>query len=365
MKTSIKKIMSIILSAILVAGTITSCNDDEAISQSMVDASSKVTGFSSEQTGAGATLTINGSDLDKVERIFMGEEVVTKSNFTSQTSSALSFKVPLTVVMGVNDVIIVFAGAERAFKTIEVVALPAIGSFTPYVVSDGEMVTLVGNNFDIVTAVKVGDLEGTIVSQTKNALKFTAPTGVATNKITLVSVPGEVVSDNDLISCNTASDSVDCKVALNLNSGFEEGTGDNFDDWTKANGGTLMFATTQPGETFGGSRALKVVRDGTLASGQWRIQLFTNFVDTEIGASYTISVWAKASSNGGAFRASLNPDTGYYSADADITTEWKRFSFVVPGTRIQNAQTRFSLDLNGKETAATTFFIDDVKVIKN
>src|SRR5690606_41048130 len=64
--------------------------------------------------------------------------------------------------------------------------------------------------------------------------------------------------------------SVDCKVALNLNSGFEEGTGDNFDDWTKVNGGTLMFATTQPGETFGGSRALKVVRDGTLARSEER-----------------------------------------------------------------------------------------------
>src|SRR5688500_9738697 len=59
------------------------CGDDEGITHSLTDVSSRVTGFSKEKVGAGAELTVNGSQLQGVKRIFVGNEVVRASNFIS------------------------------------------------------------------------------------------------------------------------------------------------------------------------------------------------------------------------------------------------------------------------------------------
>lgn len=360
MTISIKKI-TLMMTAV-VATFIISCDNDDAITQSVSDVSSRITGFSSEITGPGATFTINGTELGSAQRIVFGSDVVPARSMTI-TETGITFNVPLEAAFGQNNIVIMFPGGERAFSQIKVVPLPAISSFTPYTVSVGETVTLVGVNFDIATGVKVGDLDATIISQTPTAIKFAVPEGIAANKITVTSIPGNAVSEDDLIPCSDDPSSLDCMDGLNLNTGFEEGTGDDFTDWVKNGGGAFMVATTQPGEVYGGSRALKVIRDGSLPN-PWSIQLFSNPVTTEIGKSYTIFFWAKASSAGGGVRASLNRDTGYYGANTEITTDWQLISFVVPSERIQDPATRFVLDLNVNNTAVTTFFIDNMKVIK-
>ncbi|MCW5910924.1 MAG: IPT/TIG domain-containing protein [Cyclobacteriaceae bacterium] len=358
-----------ILFVSVVALTATRCSNDEGITFSMTDVSSRISGFSNAKTGPGAELTLNGSQLGNVQRIFIGNEVILARNFISHTESAITFNVPTTVGVytdgTLTNVLVAFSGSERAFTKIEVVPLQAVSSFTPYAAAAGETVTMLGVNFDLVTGVKLGDVSATIVSQTPTVLKFTMPTGAPTGKITLLGEAGSSSSANDLVSCAASPASTDCAAALNLNGNLEDGSGDDFTNWGKWNGGGFMTATTLPGEYYRGSRALKVVRDGSLASGQWRIQFVSDPVATEVGASYTVYVWARASAAGGAFRVSLNPDTGYYGADAAVTTEWQRFTFVVPGDRIQNANTRFVLDLNGNNTAVTNFFIDDIKLIKN
>ena len=144
-----------------------------------------------------------------------------------------------------------------------------------------------------------------------------------------------------------------------MNSGFEAGAGDNFDNWSKFNGGGFLLATTTASEVFRGSRALKVVRDGSLAPDQWRIQFASDLVDTDIGASYTVYAWVKAASAGGRFRFSTQP-SALYGGDTDIPTTWTRISW----TFTANVDdTRVILDLNG--AAVTTFYIDDVKLLKN
>jgi hypothetical protein len=123
-----------------------------------------------------------------------------------------------------------------------------------------------------------------------------------------------------------------------------------------------MVATTVPGEFYSGKRALKVVRDGTLASGQWRIQLASDPATWEVGASYTVYVRARASVAGGSIRVSTNPNA-MYTADQNITTAWQLLAFTFPSAN--EASSRVVLDLNGNNTVATTFFIDDVKLVKN
>ncbi|HRJ30076.1 MAG TPA: IPT/TIG domain-containing protein [Cyclobacteriaceae bacterium] len=363
-----KKIIFILFVCMAALST-TRCNNDEGITFSMKDVSARVTGFSNPKTGPGAELTITGSQLETVQRIFIGTERILKKDFVSQTESAITFNVPTTVGTHTDgtltDVLVVFNGPERAFTKIEVVPLQAISSFTPYAAAPGETVTIMGVNFNLVTGVKLGDVSATITSQSPTLLKFTMPAGAATNRITLVGEAGSSRSANNLVACSGSPNSPDCATALNLNSGLELGTGDDFTNWGKWNGGSFQVATTVPGEYYRGSRALKVIRDGSLASGQWRIQFVSDPVATDIGSSYTVYVWARAAVAGAGFRVSLNPDTGFYPGDVAVTPQWQQFSFVVPGERIQNASTRFVLDLNGTNTAVTTFYIDDIKVIKN
>lgn len=347
----------------------TRCSDDEGITYNMKDVSSRITGFSNPKTGPGAELTINGSQLQNVQRIFIGNERVLSKDFISHTESTITFNVPTTVEVHTDgtltDVLVVFSGAERAFTEIEVVPLQAISSFTPYSATAGETITLIGVNFDLVSSVKLGDVSATITSQTPTLIKFTMPAGATTGKITLSGEAGSSKSAADLVACSGSPGSPDCATALNLNSGLELGDGDDFTNWGKWNGGGFQVATTVPGEYYRGSRALKVIRDGSLGSGQWRIQFVSDPIATEIGASYTVYVWARAAVANAGFRVSLNPDTGFYPGDVAVTTQWQQFSFVVPGERIQNELTRIVLDLNGTNTAVTTFYIDDIKVIKN
>jgi hypothetical protein len=345
------------------------CSDDEAITYSVTDVSSRVTGFSNTRSGPGAQLTINGSQLGTVQRMFLGTQKVAAKDFIEHTESAITFTVPTSATPNVNgektDVLLVFNGSERAYNEIELVPLQAISSFTPYTASAGETVTLIGVNFNLVTGVRLGSVDATITSQSPTVLKFTMPNGAPTGKITLIGEAGNSNSATDLTSCSASPSGPDCTAGLNLNTSFEAGSGDNFDNWNKQNGGTLMTATTSPSEVFGGDRAVKVTRDGTLGSGQWRIQLVTAAVPTDIGASYTVYLWAKASVAGGALRVSTNPGgpSDQYTGDQAVTTQWQRLAFTFAS--IATGSTRVSLDMNGNNTVATTFFIDDVKLVKN
>ncbi|MBN8575928.1 MAG: IPT/TIG domain-containing protein [Cytophagales bacterium] len=343
------------------------CADEDGITYSVKDVSARVTGFSNSKTGAGAQLTINGSQLLDAQRIFIGNERVLARNFVSKTDSEITINVPTTVALGVNRVLVVFSGSERAFSEIEVVPLQAVSSFTPYSATAGETVTLFGVNFDLVTAVKLGDVSATITSQSPTLLKFTMPTGAPTGKITLIGAAGNTNSADNLTSCAASPGILDCPVGLNLNTGFEVGSGDNFDNWSKYNGGTYMVQTSVPSEVFRGARALKVVRDGTLASGEWRIQLASDLVATEANVSYTVYMWAKASVAGGSLRVSTAPDAKY-TGNQNVTTQWQRLAFTFSpagGNAIATTETRVVLDFNGNNAAVTTFYIDDVKLIKN
>jgi hypothetical protein len=357
------RFVSTLLSVIAAALAI-SCDNDDAITYSVQDVSSRITGFSTEVTGPGATLTITGSDMDKVVRVFFDNVVVTANAFQQVSSSGITLQVPLTVSLGENDVLIVYQGNGRAFRKINVIPMPAISSFTPASVVEGEPVTVLGTNLaaSYVTGVTIGGVAANIVTQTNNALIFAAPAGFNTNKVALIGAAGNVNSADDLKNCDDSPNSVDCKAALNLNPGFEEGEGADFAHWGKWNGGTYMVATTVPGEYYRGTRALKVIRDGSLASGQWRIQLANDPATWEVGASYTVHVWAKASAPGGSMRVSTNPNA-MYTGDQEVPTTWTRLSFTFPSAN--EASSRVVLDLNGNNTAVTTFYIDDVKLIKN
>lgn len=363
-----RRILSVLLAPAFIMLT-TYCSDDEAITYSVTDVSSRVTGFSHPRTGPGAELTINGAQLETVQRIFVGTQKVAAKEFVSNTGSALTFTVPPSATPNVNGektrVMLVFNGSERAYTEIELVPLQAISSFTPYTATAGETVTLIGVNFALVTGIKLGTVDASITSQSPTVVKFTMPDGAPTGRITLLGEAGNSNSTSDLTSCSATPSAADCVAGLNLNTSFENGTDDNFENWNKQNGAARMTASAVAGEVFSGNRAMKVTRDGTLDNGQWRIQLVSTAVATEVGKSYTVYLWVRATSAGGSLRVSTNPGgpSDQYTGDQNVTTGWQRLAFTFAS--IATTSTRVSLDMNGNNTVATTFFIDDVKFVKN
>jgi hypothetical protein len=192
-----------------------SCDkEDEAIKTSLNDVSSRITGFSSEQTGKGADLTINGKNLDEVQRIAIGDFIVPKKSFTNATETSISLKVPSQVPYGENQVLLVFPGNARALSSIEVIPFPAITTVYPAYASSGETVTVIGTDLDFVTAVNVGTA-ATITSQSKTQIKFTMPAAATTGTVTLVSGIGNVVSTQQVAACTNDGANVLCKAGLN------------------------------------------------------------------------------------------------------------------------------------------------------
>lgn len=147
---------------------------------------------------------------------------------------------------------------------------------------------------------------------------------------------------------------------LLLNGGFEEGDGDDFTNWNKANGADLLTATTVADEVRSGSRALRAVGFGQDA---WRTQLASDAMATEDGVEYTASLWIKAApgpGNGGVIRMSTNGNGDpQYQGNVTVTTEWQKIEWLVTAN---STQTGIVLDLGATENAV--YFVDDVSFLE-
>jgi endo-1,4-beta-xylanase len=144
-----------------------------------------------------------------------------------------------------------------------------------------------------------------------------------------------------------------------FNPGFEEGAGDNFDNWSKPNGASSLLATTTSGEFRSGLRGLKAV---VASAGQpYNVQLVSDAMPTIIGRSYTFKIWVKAATAGAnLIRFSTNPypdPTADYSGDFNLTTGFTQLSWTFVAKKVT---TQMVLDL-GKN--ANTYYLDDIDLL--
>jgi hypothetical protein len=144
---------------------------------------------------------------------------------------------------------------------------------------------------------------------------------------------------------------------LLLNGDFEAGTGDNFTNWSKWNGGTSL--TAESVEKHGGSRALKAVSTG-VAGEQWKVELHSDAVATVIGTNYEVSMWVKGATAGNVVRFSTNGGTTVYGPDFTVSTTWQKCYLTFTATA---TSTNINLDLGGNAATVNTFYVDDVAMI--
>lgn len=147
---------------------------------------------------------------------------------------------------------------------------------------------------------------------------------------------------------------------LLLNAGFEQGSGDDFNNWNKFNGAPSILATREASEVYQGNRAVKV---DVAADGQtFEVQLVSDPFATTPGATYrfkafvkslsaentTIQLSAKDEING-------NSDIAYspyfFTGTEYGLIEW---SFMATST---SSRVVFNMGL-----LANTYFLDEVNV---
>ncbi|THH36417.1 endo-1,4-beta-xylanase [Neolewinella litorea] len=143
---------------------------------------------------------------------------------------------------------------------------------------------------------------------------------------------------------------------LIANPGFETGSDNAFNNWTKLNGADYLTVTTVEAEVHSGDRALHVSSPG-FPGEQWRVQLISDPVPTTVGNNYTFTIWAKAAADGANIRFSTQPNA-LYGPDTPITVdEWTQLSWTFTANE---TMTQIALDLGQTNV---TFFLDDAEMV--
>lgn len=146
-----------------------------------------ITSFSTTSRVIGGKVTINGTNLDLVTYMRLGEIEILPENFSSNIEGTkLIFVVPEGAVTS-NVILITENGTE--FVSIETLHVPSPPPFTfsPNSGPEGTIVTVSGSGFTGTTSLMLGEMTITPVSVAEdgNSLTFTVPEGAASGKITI------------------------------------------------------------------------------------------------------------------------------------------------------------------------------------
>ncbi|SMF38476.1 Carbohydrate binding domain-containing protein [Alteromonadaceae bacterium Bs31] len=145
--------------------------------------------------------------------------------------------------------------------------------------------------------------------------------------------------------CSSAS-----AVDLLLNGNLSAGSGDEFDNWGKWNGGTGMTETT---DSCGG-RSLQAVSGGGAAH---EVQFVSDPVTTVVDELYTASMWIKGDQADGIVRFSTNSTAGaIYGGNETIGTDWQQIMWTFTAN---DTSTRLVLDLG---TSDRTYNVDSISL---
>lgn len=159
--------------------------------------------FSPAIVGSGKEVTINGSLLDKVTKVFIGD---LEAEIVSKTPSIIKITTPVGLKTGFIRLIYNYTTsyglvkeAESKSETQLALELPTITSISPAIanINIGEELTIIGTMMNQVTSVKFGTLNATFTIVSATELKTVVPAGAVTGKIILTVTDGTVESTSN------------------------------------------------------------------------------------------------------------------------------------------------------------------------
>lgn len=153
----------------------------------------EITSVTPDPAKTGSDVTIDGSDLDLVNRVVFGGDK--EGTIISSSESSLTVQVPDDAVDGV---VVLHTQANKSVSSNAIsMVYPEITTMTAEVKLN-EDITITGTNLDIVLEVQLtGGTMGTIVSSSETELVVTIPLGTASGTVTLVANNGHQTTSVD------------------------------------------------------------------------------------------------------------------------------------------------------------------------
>lgn len=336
MKNYIKYLLLSILSVFLLT---TGCKDDFEF------ATVEISGLSLESAYPLDAVTISGSNLNTVKSAFVG----TKSAMFTLEGNAINLTVPEDAKIGDSFITLVIAENYRVVTNFEVLLrpTPVVSSISSTAVASGSELTIKGLSFNAEynPTVKIGNMDAAIKSNTETELTVTVP----------ALQPYEQANVEVTTIHGTAKSKFLFYAGANLivNGELEQGSGNDFSNWGKWNGGDGMTETSGDAAYFG--RAMKVVGAGN-PTGQWRTQFASDPIALEEGREYTVILLAKSEINAAGMRISTNP-AFYYGPDQEIPNTWTQLVWTFTA---QAAEARVVLDMGA---TSNPFVVDNITLI--
>jgi len=158
----------------------------------------KATKLSPIPVKAGATLTIEGTDLDLVKAVIFGGNNKVNA-FISQTATKIEVLVPANAQDGNVNLEMASLVTTSSSEVLEMV-VPTITGINPSSIQSNKPVVISGTHLDLVVQVKLGGDKSVNVSNTNESeLTITVPSGTLSGNIILVTTNGsEISSANEL-----------------------------------------------------------------------------------------------------------------------------------------------------------------------
>lgn len=306
------------------------------------------TSFSPNPVKHGTDLTITGTNLDLVKKVYFNSVSAAVTSFVSQSATQLVVKVPASTTKG--KVKLEAASGVQTTSTADLdVALPAITAMSPNPVAPDANVTITGTNLDLVSSVNftgIPDAVTSFVSQSATQLVVKVPAASITGKLTL-NVKNSTLSVKSSTDLSIIGSSVPPIII------YDDAVTAAWNGWVGGGwGGNKDYNNTSPVRS--GSKSIKIDYVGG-----WGAPLQLGAASINLGGytSLKLSIYGAPGSGGKKVNVGLNNADGY--TITVVEGVWTDYTIPLSST----AATTTLTDLIVKEfngTGGFTIYVDNI-----
>lgn len=307
--------------------------------------------LSPDSAGSGSLLTLTGSGLGDIRSIVFDKNNAPASFYsTLNTATSLIFRVPDTATRGQQNIVLTNGAGKQVLVPFKVLPFALVNSAFPTDFEPGTLVTLNGNNLDVLSKVVLSGTsnEATIVSQSLNTAVIRMPTSSATRApLVLTTSAGDKVSTMEFVNVNQATVRV-----------FTDSLVSPAQNWSW--GGTY---TPSADQIVTGTAGLKAAYDATGSWGGLKIHMGTD-VPLPAGTRY-LTFWAKGADVDKKFNVQVLGNNGAKSKTVEVTVPANKWTnFKLEGTALfpevsSITEVVFQIHEDGK-----TIYFDNIMFIK-
>ncbi|MCR6720441.1 MAG: IPT/TIG domain-containing protein [Chitinophagaceae bacterium] len=330
--------------------TLEAASGEKTVSATSVDVIlPRITGLAPNPIKHAQNVTITGTNLDLVDKIFFNGHATAITSFVSQTATQIVVTVPAGTTKG--PITLETDYNERTVSTLELdLVLPNVTNMTPNPADPGGVVTLTGTNLDLVTSVTFQNAAPvtTFESHTATQIEVTVPTGVLRGPLSLGVVNSTVsVITTGILDYTGAAPPPTVAFLF-----YDDEVTSNWNGWVGGGwGGTHDYNNSAPVRT--GSKSVKVDYVGGWGA---PLQLGGANVNTAGYTHFKVSIFGAPGSGGKKVNIGINGDDGATTLDI-VEGEWT--DYAIPLASIHSATIWTQLIL--KEFSGTggfTIYVD-------